>query len=441
MAPLCEALGDDLLAIVAAPCEHAADALLRTAPEGGVSATRTRLAVVRPAFLADGAQPPPLSHLLRYLGHNVVALRTEAVQRPHLACVVDEHVLCHDDATGSTVVAQLTARSTPLPVYLNSRGLTLRCVPEPSAARDVQSSAAQSSTSVLCVAPAAFESNAQAAVDNAFMAAGNSGDVADAALEEHAALHDALLRAGVQVYLFSHTHAHGTPDACFPNNWFQATPDGTLVLYPMKNPNRQAERRKDIIAFLASRPGRKRTLDFTAEERATQPRYLEGTGSLVYDHLRRVAYLARSERSDEALARAVLDALGYRLVAFDACDAAGRPIYHTNVVMAVGTGFAVVCDEAVMDSQRAGLLTELANDRDVVRITREQMGAFCGNVLELRDGRGLPVLALSTRAFEAFTQQQRATLLGHVAELVHVPLSTLEAVGGGGVRCCLAELF
>lgn len=231
----------------------------------------------------------------------------------------------------------------------------------------------------------------------------------------------------------------------FVNNWYSLC-HGALVLYPMKCPNRAAERRPELVAWLRSLPGAERELDLTPAEQAAPSTALEGTGSLVFDHLRRTAYMARSERSDEALACQAADFIfdcSGELHAFDATDAQGRPIYHTNVVMSVGTGFAVVCDEAIADAQqRAALLAALRrNGRDVVQITRAQMGSMCGNVLELRDARGLPLLALSQRAHDAFTPAQRATLLRHVVRLVATNIDTLETIGGGSVRCCLGELF
>jgi len=296
------------------------------------------------------------------------------------------------------------------------------------------------------------------------------------------------------VHLFSHDEAHGTPDAAFPNNWFSVPPPGdTLVLWPMKCPNRRRERRPDLVAFLESRPGWRRTIDLTAHEE--RQRFLEGTGSVVFDHVARVAFVAVSERSDQALAAEALAGLGYAVVAFRATDGAGAPIYHTNVLMAVGTRVAVWCAEAVEDpAERAAVAAALVGAppslaaegaprappaievdrgaadpgveagsgtgvasasepcaRTVVAITRAQMAEFCGNILEVATGQGgsdalgsvsLPALAMSSRAFAAFTEDQRAVLKAAVpGGLLHAAIPTIEAVGGGGVRCCIAELF
>lgn len=226
----------------------------------------------------------------------------------------------------------------------------------------------------------------------------------------------------------------------FCNNW-QSTCADTLALYPLRCSNRNRERRPELVNFLRSR-GYARELDLTAPPPPGGA--LEGTGSLVFDHVLGCAYLARSERSSEPLAARAAAALGFtRLHAFDAADEAGVPVYHTNVLLSVGTGWAVVCSECVVgEAARAGLEAALARGgREVVRITRSQMAAFCGNVLEVRDGDGLPCVAMSTAAHDAFTGEQRAALLRHTAALLHAPVPTLERVGGGGVRCCIGELF
>ena len=180
---------------------------------------------------------------------------------------------------------------------------------------------------VLMIAPNAFESNAQAACDNAFMAetAADARDsVRTAVLAEHAALYAALTSAGVRVRLFA--GKNGAPDAVFPNNWYSLS-RGALALYPMKCPNRAAERRPELVAWLRELPGARRFLDLTAAEHASPPAALEGTGSLVFDHILGVAYATRSERCDPALAQRAADFLGFQeLHVFDATDAQGRPV-------------------------------------------------------------------------------------------------------------------
>jgi len=267
-------------------------------------------------------------------------------------------------------------------------------------------------------------------------------------LREFAGLYDELSdKAGLTIHLFEHSDLMGTPDACFPNNWFsthaagEGRDEATLVTYPMAVPNRRGERRPDILSRFEGRYPRH--CDLTGHEAGDDARFLEGTGVLVLDRVRGIAYANLSGRCDEALAQHWVDQLGYReLVAFRAAEEGGAPVYHTNVMMCVGTSVAIVCSESVTDAQeRQHLLAKLSEHHEVVDISRAQMGKFCGNVLEVLDKRGLPGLVMSSQAFHAFTEDQRKVILRHVGRIYHAPIDTLEYQGGGGVRCCLAEVF
>jgi len=256
--------------------------------------------------------------------------------------------------------------------------------------------------------------------------------------------------------VFDHAREHGTPDAVFPNNWFSTDARGRVTLYPMRHPNRRAERRADLVAWLAARYGvdddertrKTRTgndvlIDMTSEETNPQgPRFLEGTGALVLDRTREVAYACLSERCDENVARAWAETHGYRLITFRARDEFGRPIYHTNVMMSVGTRGAVVCRPSVSEEAYDEIARSLrATGRDVVDIDFPQMAAMCGNVLEVLGRDGKKCLLMSRRARESFSDAQMAQI-ENAWDAVHVAaIPTLEEIGGGGARCCVAELF
>ena len=252
---------------------------------------------------------------------------------------------------------------------------------------------------------------------------------------------------GCKVHVFDHSEDHGTPDACFPNNWF-STHGGnevevsTLVTYPLKSENRRLERREDILSRILSGEAYGKVVAMESHERGG--RYLEGTGALVLDRANRVAYAALSERCSRELCLEWAEALGYNeVVFFDATDEQGNPVYHTNVVMAVGTNVAVACTESVeCPAQRGRLLGALSRNHEVVEITRGQMNSFCGNVLEVMDGSGRPCMVMSTQAHDAFTEAQRDALRANLpGGLHHSPIDTLERIGGGGVRCTIAEIF
>lgn len=300
----------------------------------------------------------------------------------------------------------------------------------------------QTASAVLMVRPLHFGWNEQTAASNTFQRLPPEPplQVRQQALAEFAALHALLERSGVRVTVFDDLPTPHTPDALFPNNWFSTHSDGTLVLYPMAAPNRRAERRPQLIAALRRDLGIRRVLDLTSWE--SQGKFLEGTGSLVLDRVHRVAYVAASARTAPAVVAAWAAALNYRPVLFATTPQGDQPIYHTNVVMALGTTTAVVCLEAIADdAQRTAVAAALrASGRQLLVISREQLRCFAGNLLELRSQSGQRLWVMSTQAFTALQPAQRQQLAGE-ATLLHTPLPTIEAVGGGSARCLLGELF
>lgn len=307
-------------------------------------------------------------------------------------------------------------------------------------AASVDSLPKQSCTQVLMVRPHHFQINAQTREDNAFQLPEAEDDefrVSQLAYREIThAVH--LLRShGIEVKLFE-DRSNRTPDSVFPNNWFSTHLDGTLCLYPMLAENRRLERRKEIIRYLERRVGWKRTLDFRDFE--NQGDILEGTGALVFDHGRSRFFVARSSRTSDLLIQRLSQELNMDAMAFDAHDEHGRVIYHSNVMMALGTSFAVVCMDAVQSGQARGdLIHELsASGRELVPISLNQMRQFCGNMLEL-EGRDGSVLVMSTTAYAALTSSQKRSLRAHAyLQPIHMP--TIEGAGGS-IRCTIAELF
>jgi hypothetical protein len=290
------------------------------------------------------------------------------------------------------------------------------------------------------IEPVGFRSNPETAADNAFQRPpGHESPQAIeiAAREEFARLREALESHGVEVIWRAAAANREAPDAVFPNNWFSTHAGGTLVLYPMMAPSRRLERRAEIVTAL--RESYPLIFDLTASE--AEGRYLEGTGSLVIDELAQIVYASESPRTDRRLVEAWAARMGYEPVIFRAIDGADRPIYHTNVVMSVGSDWAVLCVEAVDPLDRSEVLAMLAESgHETIDISLEQMEAFCGNVLELENDGGGRLVVMSDRAFHAFTTEQRE-ILSSRAELVHVDLTTIETHGGGSARCMIAELY
>ncbi len=302
----------------------------------------------------------------------------------------------------------------------------------------------QSASAVLMIRPVRFQGNPETAESNTFQQTPDPS-LAEAqqaaALEEFEVLASALREAGVDVLAFDDTPEPHTPDAIFPNNWVSFHADGTVVLYPMMAANRRAERRLDILEHLSAEDGFKieRTIDLTHHE--NQGHALEGTGSLILDRVHRVAYACLSPRTHLDPMGEFAQRLDYDIMAFDAVGPDGTPIYHTNVMMALGERYAIICAEAVSsETQRDAVLTRLTRTgHEVVDISFTQMGSFAGNMLELENSDGEKLLVASARAASSLTQTQRAALSKH-ARIVSVPISRIEDAAGGSVRCMLAEI-
>lgn len=290
------------------------------------------------------------------------------------------------------------------------------------------------------IEPISFGLNPDILGDNEFVVKTKAGDsnIAAQAHDEFYRLQQLLERNYVKVIVAQGALEPPMPDAIFPNNWFSTHPNSTLVLYPMMAASRRLERRPDIIATLQSRY--LKTLDFTQHEQ--QGFCLEGTGSLVLDRVNRIAYAALSRRTSIDLLKSWCDQLSYRPVPFTALGPGGLPIYHTNIVMSVGTSWAIVCLAAITiaEERRQVMESLLSTGHRIIDIRLDQLRQFCGNVLELTNTRGKRLLACSTSAFNAFTAQQREAI-EQDTEILNADITTIEQVGGGSVRCMLAELF
>ncbi len=299
----------------------------------------------------------------------------------------------------------------------------------------------QCADAVLMIRPARFGSNPETADSNRFQQGGATVDAAETARLEFDGLVARLREAGVDVQVADDTLEPPKPDACFPNNWVSFHADGSVVLYPMMAPSRRAERREEPIALLRDAGYRvARTIDLSPLE--SRGEYLEGTGSLVLDRCHRLAYACRSPRTTPAALEEFATRLGYRVVAFDAQGPDGKPAYHTNVLLAIGDRFAVVCAAAIPEpAERATVLRELAAaGHEPVEISVAEMLGFGGNLLALHSRRGTPLIAASDAAWNILSPETRRRLEKHGA-IVTAPIPTIERHGGGSVRCMIAEVF
>jgi len=296
---------------------------------------------------------------------------------------------------------------------------------------------------VVMVRPASFGFNPDTAPSFLFqreITETNRKEIERRARIEFDLLAGRLREAGVEVIIFEDQEELHTPEAVFPNNWLSFHHDGTVVLYPMYAPSRRPERRRDIIDELQSGGFRvSRVLDLTHHE--NQERFLEGTGSVVFDHTDHIAYANSSPRTDTTVLKELCSALGYNPVTFQATYENGDPIFHTDMMLSVGDRFAIFCGESIADpAERKRVLDRLkSSGREVILIDRKQVERFTGNVLQLQTKDGGKVLAISTTACLSLRPDQRDAIQ-KFAHLVESPLPVFEGIGRGSARCMMADV-
>jgi len=299
----------------------------------------------------------------------------------------------------------------------------------------------QTTDHVLMVRPANFAFNDETAVNNAFQKK-IDGRVGEKALEEFDAYVSLLKHNGIKVDVLQDTPEPKTPDSIFPNNCFSTHRDEDgrhiLVLYPMFAHNRRLEREKLMRWINPSDYDRVNNL--TGFESKGQ--ILEGTGSLVLDREHHIAYACLSPRTSDSLLNTWAKQMNYDVIAFESRDKHETPVYHTNVMMHVGTSLAVVCLDSVRNAeQRARLINALNHSgKKIIEISLEQMNCFAGNMLELRNTEGEKLLVMSKTARQSLTHEQVDLIEQHL-RIVAPDIHTIETVGGGSARCMIAELF
>ena len=294
----------------------------------------------------------------------------------------------------------------------------------------------QAPSAVVLIRPHHFGPNPVTALDNVFQqvdAARSIHEVAAGAYADATRLAEALEGAGITVHLFE-DEEETRPDSVFPNNWFSTHAGGRIAVYPMYAPNRRLERRGDVLELLKAQYRVQEIVDYSGLE--PDGLFLEGTGAMVLDNLNRTAYVVRSHRADPIVLERFCTAFGYEPMVFDA-SLRGVPIYHTNVMMCIGTEFALVGLDA-MTSRRDEITERLAEQgREVIALSTEQLEDFAGNAIELHGTQGR-VLALSSRANDSLTLAQRA-VIERSARILPVDVSTIE-LEGGSVRCMIAGI-
>jgi hypothetical protein len=292
------------------------------------------------------------------------------------------------------------------------------------------------------VRPASFSYNEQTALSNTFQnkTDADSNHLKKLVLSEFDAFVEKLTSFGILVMVIEDNPEEGNPDAVFPNNWISLHEDGTIVLYPMCTPNRRSERRQDIIEQLKQLYTVEKVIDLSGSE--SENRFLEGTGSIIFDHVHKIAYACLSPRTDENLFISTCKLLGYQPVYFNAVDAHGTAIYHTNVLMCLAENFVVICLSAVQNEEEKEMIVTSfkKTGKEMIDISFSQMSNFAGNMLALKNEAGNDLLALSQSAYNSLSDGQRNTLEKYCT-LIPLAIPTIETIGGGSARCMIAENF
>ena len=294
----------------------------------------------------------------------------------------------------------------------------------------------QSTSQLLLIEPEVFYANPETMETNVYQVDEHEpeGLVYGKALSEFRAFRDLLVENGVTVSTVRGDK--GCPDHLFPN-WVSTHEGGKLIVYPMLNDNRRAERSDEMLSVFS------RFYDDVMDlsEFETQGSFLESTGSLCLDRVNRKAYAALSDRTSEEMVRLWAKRTGFEAIIFETMSHTGKPVYHTDLVMWIGTEVAAVCSECIVDTHKEEVLSQLKSNREVIELTREQLQAFCGNSLEILNKDGERMLIMSDAAFDALSDENKKTYGQFFSKLLHAPIPTIEKYGGGSARCLIMELF
>ena len=303
----------------------------------------------------------------------------------------------------------------------------------------------QITDTVLMIRPVRFRTNEETIVNNYFQKGINitQEEINRKAQQEFDMLVQKLKEVGVHVIQVEDIYEQDTPDSIFPNNWISFHNNGDVAIYPMFAENRRRERREDILDIVEEAGFEiENVFDYTEAE--DEGIFLEGTGAMVLDRIHRKAYCALSPRASEELFIEFCEDFEYTPVifrAFQKTDGELKPIYHTNVMMALGRTFAIVCLDTIEDKkERKNVLNHLKEDKkEIITISREQVDYYAGNMLEVK-GKEHSYLVMSQTAYESLTPQQIEAIERHT-QILYSDLSTIETCGGGSARCMLAEVF
>jgi hypothetical protein len=304
----------------------------------------------------------------------------------------------------------------------------------------------QTTDTILMIEPVAFGFNAETAVNNYFQTNDQvpASDIQQLALSEFNNMVDILQKNGLNVIVVKDTLEPHTPDSIYPNNWISFQKDNRVAMYPMFAKSRRAERRIDVVERVIGQGFNiSQMVDYSVYE--NENRFLEGTGSMIFDRTHRLVYAAISDRTDAELLAWFCNDFAYQAVPFRANQTVGDkrlPIYHTNVMLSVADSYVVVCLDSIDNvDERENLIEKIeSTDKDIIEISENQLYSFAGNVLQVQNTANEKLLLFSQSAFDSLNKSQIEKLSSY-NKLIPIPVPTIEKYGGGSVRCMIAEVF
>ncbi len=297
----------------------------------------------------------------------------------------------------------------------------------------------QNTSNVLMIRPMHFAYNAETAVNNSFQVKGDQQGLSMKALQEFDSLVHAMQNHGVDVTVVEDSAEPHTPDAIFPNNWISFHESGVYCLYPMFAPNRRTERKAEVISIVRKKFNYHSLIDFTGYE--AENHFLEGTGSMVLDRERKLAYASLSPRTDPLVLEDFCKRLDYKPIVFRSVNESRQAIYHTNVMMCVADRYVVICLDSIADNSEKNMVeqTILSSGKEIIRISPEQMNRFAGNMLQLENKQKEKILVMSGAAWQSLLDDQKQKLT-EFNPIIHSSLEQIESNGGGSARCMIAEI-
>ncbi len=299
----------------------------------------------------------------------------------------------------------------------------------------------QASKIVLMIKPKYFGFNVETAATNSFqnnkVEIKNIGKIVE---QEFNNAVNILQQQEIEVLVYEDQDNIVCPDAVFCNNWFSTHAGGLVFIYPMQSVNRQLEIRQDIIDDLGKKFVLKQVKDLRTT--TTKNEFLESTGSIVFDHNNSLAFACLSQRTNENLVRNICKQISYKPILYTCVNDNNLHIYHTNVILCITSKLIVAyVDGIINEIEKQSLLQHFQiTKKEIIIINYKQVQAFCGNMLSVLNTHNNEILLLSTTAFNAFTPTQITILKKH-HQLVVIPIPTIETIGGGGIRCMLAQIF